>query len=232
MQKVLIYDDNINHCAELQKLLVQYGVSDIETAQTYEAAVYLLNTKKFTVLFLDIELENGQSGIAFAAQFQKQFPDAALVYITAHIRYCEEIFVTTPTAFLLKPFTAEKVKRTMEIISQKKEKISITLTFGKKIIRIPLTQVAYMESIHRHLLIFDSGDSCIGEYYGIRLDDVATQLPKNFLRCHQSIIVNMAQIVSFRSYVLTLENGTELPISQSRYKNAKQKYLAYLGETL
>ena len=89
-----------------------------------------------------------------------------------------------------------------------------------------------MESIHRHLLIFDSGDSCIGEYYGIRLDDVATQLPKNFLRCHQSIIVNMAQIVSFRSYVLTLENGTELPISQSRYKNAKQKYLAYLGETL
>ena len=52
MQKILIYDDNISHCAELQELLAQYGVSDIQTAQTYDEAVYLLNTKKFTVLFL------------------------------------------------------------------------------------------------------------------------------------------------------------------------------------
>lgn len=232
MRKILIYDDNINHCLELQELLEQFGAADIEIAQTYHEAVSLLNIKKFTILFLDIELEDGHDGISFAAQFQKQFPDAALVYITAHTKYCEEIFATNPTAFLLKPVTAEKIKRTMKIISQKKETISITLTFGKKLIRIPLTQVAYIESIHRYLMIFDNSGSCIGEYYGIRLDDVDAQLPKSFLRCHQSIIVNMAQIISFHSYVLTLENGTELPISQSRYKNAKQKYLDYLGETL
>ncbi len=233
MQPILIYDDTQAHCTELKALLRSLGEQDIDIAMTYEEAKALLQERRYAVLFLDIELDAKRCGIDFAVAFQQKFPDASLVYITAHIRYCEEIFTTSPSAFLLKPFTEEKVRRVMQIVSQKQHHGEIlTLHAGAHIIRIILDEIAYIETRRRHLLIFDANGSCIGEYYGIRLSEIKEQLPGSFLHCHQSILVNMRQIASFSRYSVTLRCGALLPVSQSRAKAAKQRYLEYLGDLL
>ena len=233
MQPILIYDDTQAHCTELEALLRSLGEQDIGIAVTYEEASALLQERRYAVLFLDIELDAKRCGIDFAAAFQQKFPEASLVYITAHIKYCEEIFSTSPAAFLLKPFSAEKVRRVMQIVSQKRHHGELlTLHAGTHIIRIILDEVAYIETRRRHLMIFDTNGACIGEYYGIRLSEIMEQLPGNFLHCHQSILVNMRQIAAFSRYSVTLHCGTILPVSQSRSKAARQRYLEYLGDLL
>ena len=233
MQQILIYDDNRTHCEMLNDLLASLGEQDVDIAVTADEAAALIRKKNYSVLFLDIELDGGQNGIDFAGAFQKQFPDVSLVYITAHILYCEEIFTTAPTAFLLKPFTIGKLRRVMQIVSQKQNSTEyLMLHAGSRILRIPLGEIAYIESRRRHLVVFGTEGICIGEYYGIRISDIEGQLPSSFLHCHQSILVNMQQIASYSRYALTLRCGTEIPVSQSRAKAVKQRYLEFLGDVL
>ena len=233
MQQILIYDDIRDHCEALRDLLASLGEQDVDIAVTADEAAALIRKRPYSVLFLDIELDGGQNGIDFAGAFQKRFPDASLVYITAHIRYCEEIFTTSPAAFFLKPFTIEKLRRVMQIVSQKQCSTELlTLHAGSRILRIPLGEISYIESRRRHLVLFSTDGTCIGEYYGIRISEIKEQLPSSFLHCHQSILVNMQQIASLSRYTLTLLCGTELPVSQSRSRAVKQRYLEFLGDAL
>lgn len=235
MQRILIYDDSRAHCEMLKELIGQLeGCSaDVRIAVTSDEAKQLLASESFTTVFLDIELENDKNGISFADSLQERFPDISLVYITAHIKYCEDIFETSPAAFLLKPFTLEKVRRVMQIIEFKQQSGgTLKISSGGKMIALPLGNVSYLESIRRRLAVFDLGGKCIGEYYGISLADIQDQLPDSFLHCHQSIYINMKQVLTLRRFSVTLKCGTELPISQSRYKDSKQRYIEFLGDEI
>lgn len=120
MKNILIYDDNISHCLELKMILHNRLEANIDIAVSYAEAQKLLSENVYDIFFIDIELDNRKNGIDFTLEFQKKYPDVSIVYITAHIKYCQEIFLTSPTAFLLKPFTDEGVSRTLHIIEQKK----------------------------------------------------------------------------------------------------------------
>lgn len=235
MQRILIYDDRIEHCNELKKLMEELGepFPKVSVAVNAAEAERLLSRESFTAVFLDIELENENNGITFADRLQKQYPGMRLVFITAHIRYCEDIFATSPDAFLLKPFTLEKVRRVMQIIEYKQQSGGVLkINSGRKMIALPLSDISYIESIRRRLAVFDLSGKCIGEYYGISLADIQEQLPEFFLHCHQSIYINMKQIMTLRRFSLTLKCGTELPISQSRYRESKQRYIDFLGSEI
>ncbi len=51
-----------------------------------------------------------------------------------------------------------------------------------------------------------------------------------FLRIHQSYLVNMLYVRSINSYILTFDNGDQLPVSKARYKEIKGEYLKYSGK--
>ncbi len=53
--------------------------------------------------------------------------------------------------------------------------------------------------------------------------------PLGFLRVHKSYLVNMERIVKFQYNALTLDDGTELPVSQKSYAQQKQVYLQWKG---
>lgn len=49
-----------------------------------------------------------------------------------------------------------------------------------------------------------------------------------FLRCHQSFLVNMRYIRKISSYVMTLTTGQELSVPKARYREVKRRYAEYL----
>ena len=53
---------------------------------------------------------------------------------------------------------------------------------------------------------------------------------KNFVRLHQSFLVNMKYIKSICQYEAVLYNGKSFPIPKARYKNVWDTYVAYRGE--
>lgn len=235
MQQFLICDDNPMDAQVLANLLQQTAGSNcsIRTAAHTEALPELIGDARCDALFLDIELDDS-SGIQFAKEFIKCYPQIPIVFYTAHIRYCEEIFTVSPKALLLKPPTKERVQNVLQILHRLQEKVGyLLLSTGKNNAqRIALHEIAYIENIQRRLTVFHTGGNIIAECYGKKLSEIAAQLGDQFVCCHQSIYVNMQQIADVRRYALHLRNGRELPISQSRFRLVRERWGEFLGESL
>ena len=234
MQRFLICDDTSADAQALAEIL--HAVTECGTDAVFSGAeaMQLAENAPYAALFLDIELAEDSSGICFAKEFERAYPQVPLVFYTGHIRYCEEIFTVSPTALLLKPPTEERVRNVLEILRQKSDRQgSLTLPTGKNTIRIiAFEQISYIESIRRRLTVFDTDGQVLAESYGRKLSEIAPQLEPAFVCCHQSIYVNLQQITSIRRYVLILRNGRELPISQSRFLTVRKCWVDYLGENL
>lgn len=93
---------------------------------------------------------------------------------------------------------------------------------------IPVDQVTYIESLHKKTWFYTSG-----EQYNISftLKDLHLRLPKTFLRIHRSYIINMDCIERISrdfssNLVITLIDGTELPVSQT-YLNEVRTILGF-----
>ncbi|MCD7837235.1 MAG: LytTR family transcriptional regulator [Lachnospiraceae bacterium] len=53
---------------------------------------------------------------------------------------------------------------------------------------------------------------------------------RQFLRCHQSFLVNMKYIEDICHYKIILYDGKVLPIPKARYKEVWNAYVTYIGE--
>ncbi|MCC0650303.1 LytTR family DNA-binding domain-containing protein, partial [Clostridioides sp. ZZV15-6598] len=53
-----------------------------------------------------------------------------------------------------------------------------------------------------------------------------------FVRCHKSFIVNLSYVENIKPNIAILESGEEVPISRYRYKEVKEKFLKFLGDTI
>lgn len=95
--------------------------------------------------------------------------------------------------------------------------------------RVNFSDILYFESCKRVVTLFTK--TKIIKFYG-KLGDVINLLPKSsFIRCHQSYIVNMAEITeldkALRSFRLT--NGTSIEISKSYYALSVDEYERFTG---
>ena len=63
------------------------------------------------------------------------------------------------------------------------------------------------------------------------LNDMEKELDNNeFLRIHQSYLVNMKHIEKVSRYEVSLTNGVKLEIPKARYGFVEKAYVSYKGE--
>ena len=234
---ILIYDDDPEHGESLAKLLRdQLGGSStgIDVVCNKNDAIRLLDQNAYYIIFLDIMLDDDKNGIEIGRMIREKHKASSLVYITAYIKYCEEIFVNSPDAFLLKPFSEESVKRTLDIIRRKNRSADhICIGAGKNAIEnIALDNIVYIESSSRRLRFFGPNMNPMYQFYNIKLTEILPKLPDYFVRCHQSIVVNMNAVKRIERYFFVMENGREIPISQGRFAETRMKYLEFLGDRI
>ncbi len=234
--RILIYDDDLNACITLQEMLKkEFFLQNYEilTATSLnEAEVY--TQKGVSILFQDIELKDTENGIEFAKNIKKNNPDLLVIFITAHIKYCEEMFEASPIGFVLKPFTNEKIKRTIQIIQNnliKSDYLSISNS-KDNIIRIPLNEVAYLENQGRKIYVYGLHRTIIHIVGGIKLSNIVEQLPDYFIRCHHSYCVNLNMVRGIKRYQFTLDSNISVPISQSQFIFAKETFVNFMGDKL
>lgn len=92
--------------------------------------------------------------------------------------------------------------------------------------KVRLDDVYYFTSSGRKCIIVNKNSD--GEFYS-KLDEVETQLNSDdFIRVHQSYIVNIRYIKSLTKDGLTMSNGLFVPVSQRRYGDVKSKFMKYL----
>ena len=69
-------------------------------------------------------------------------------------------------------------------------------------------------------------------YFAAKLDHIAEQLSSDFIRCHQSYLVNMHMIRQFdsKNHTFWLQSNEEIPISRRAYKETKECYEMFLNK--
>ena len=189
---------------------------------------------RYSIIFLDINM-NGGDGIQTAEMIRKHSDDIFIVFVTAFIDYSLEGYKVGALRYLLKTsdnFEAS-ISECMDVIIEKMDYNTSYKNFHFRECpkSIAIDRIMYIESsLHRLEFHIMEGHVKIYTMYGT-LNNIEQELDSDdFLRIHQSYLINMKYIKSIRNKIVILENGKEFIIPKARYRDVKTRFIVYKGE--
>lgn len=133
-----------------------------------------------------------------------------------------------PEALLLKPYTAEDARRTLEDIISKMnmegglDSGTFAINTREERQTIPFTRIYYLEAKEKKIFVRTVREEW--GYYG-SLEEAGKRLPQTFARCHRSYFVNTDHIVDvdLNNNMVLLDHGIRIPFSRC-YRKAMKEY--------
>lgn len=236
MYKIAICDDDeltLTHLYEmLSDILSEPGnpVFNIEKfSNTTELfACISRNPSAFHLLLLDIEMQEGISGMELAHQLRELKNRVSIIFITGSEEYLKEGYSVQPVHFLLKPVSRQTLSDALNMDLQNNYlPKSITLEVGKRFVNLDLEYLLYIESVNHTLFIHTETETIT---VTLPLNRLMELLPADsFCRCHKSYIVNMRHIADLQPSQITLKNGHALPIGRSYQRDAHTRFVRFLN---
>lgn len=234
MFEIFVCDDDIN-ITEFLKFFIMKHFGDESKVVTMNRCQELIGMVEMNehvpdVLIMDINLKDG-NGIDTVKHLQKLYPKLKVIYLTGIINYATAIFETNPSYFLLKPINentlCDAITKVKKEIEQDKSDSIVIKTNGSEVI-LYRRDIMYIESQGRKLILYMS-DGKRNEIYE-KMDIFQNQLGGSFIRSHKSFLINMKYIIERTNKEFYLSDGKVLPISKPNLKEAKIKFISYLGE--
>lgn len=234
---IVVCDDDVRMCESIQSIIrkkyEKYTVGKIDDILSYYKKLERKEIEAPDMMIMDIcwdhGADNNSDGIKMSVKLQNLYPRLKIIFLTGFINYATDIFDAKPSAFLVKPVNEEKLYNTIEKIAKeiKEEEKSdiLTLPNGGGAINVKIADILYLESDRHELILHMSSEE---QHVWMKLEEMMPQLPDYFLRIHQSFAVNAKYIQKFGNMNVSLTNGLELPVSRSRYKQAKEGFFDYL----
>ena len=196
------------------------------------------------LLFLDIQMPR-LTGFELLEILEEP---PLIIFTTAYDQYAIKAFEKNATDYLLKPFSRDRMDMALQKAREKfqqkvpvrKELESLLATsgeakelldrlvvkWGSKIRVIPAEQVVYFESQDDYVMIYTAQEKFLKQLTMKYLEDHLD--PSDFIRIHRSYIARVDQIAQLEhftkdTYVAIMKNGAKLKVSDSGYKNLKEK---------
>lgn len=240
MLKIAICDDEKVFGQHLKKI-----VSDYLDRQNIQYEIYLfysgedflelsMDMAKYQIVFLDINMDK-LDGIETAKQLRVLCKDTFVVFVTAFINYALAGYEVDAIRYILKN-SLNLVKSVNECIDAILEKMRYEIkiqkfTFKEGTKNINEDNIVYIESNLHELFFYLMKNEIEVKRMNETLNNVENILSNtNFVRIHQSYLVNMKYIKSMKLQKAILLDGTELPIAKPRYKKARKTFADYKGE--
>ena len=196
MYRIGICDDGENVCTSIENMLLQYAEEknlQVDTNVWYSGESlrdYLASGGWLDLLFLDIELFQ-MTGIEVGGYIRNRLDNMSLqiVYISGKASYAQQLFKTQPLDFLVKPILQEQIGEVMDMALKiiKKRNDRFEFQQGKERYYVPMGDIVYMVSERRKIKVVTT--KAAFEFYG-KLKEAAKCLTEDFIRIHQSYIVN------------------------------------------
>lgn len=240
MFRIAICDDEILFTEELKELISGYMmekglVFEIDTYSSGEALTGLgIEVVKYTAVFLDINMEK-VDGIMAAEKIREVSREVFIVFVTAYVNYSLEGYRLDAVRYLLKGNTnfQSTVNECMDAIM---DKLNYTVAkrefdFKEGTKEVSLERLLYIESklqkLEFHVMEDDMKIYTMYETLNALEDRLAAN---EFIRIHQSYLVNIKYIKNVARYKVVLTNGVELVIPKARYTYVKEQFISYQGE--
>lgn len=173
------------------------------------------------------------TGIQAARELRWNQPDAQIIFATSESSYALESFDVNPINYILKPIGKEKLFSTLDLalsrvdISNEKS-ICIKVKGGMQTLR--LDEILYIE-YRNHVVSYHMSDGELVATPTLRIGFAeyleGSHPGKDFVRCHESIAVNIAAIDKLTKTDITLRGGERIPVAKSRYSEVMDSYMDY-----
>ncbi len=246
---ITICDDEAVQRENLRNIILEQ-IPDASILECQKAEEALGCAAESQILFLDIDTGTEMDGMDAARVINQRkegegrlYSLPLIVFITGFPERMREAFGVHAFYFLEKPIRREillpvlkETVKTAEMIfaeSRKKPSTenSLTIKTGDRVILLPYHQILYAESAGREQILhvsrlYQNREEVV---YPGSMDELETQLPKDFYRIHRGYIVNMSFITGYGKNGVELSVGSRLLISRYKYKEFVERYLHFIG---
>jgi len=231
---IAICDDNIDELSRITILLEDYRL-EIDGSVTYEtftSALELMetmNSRRFDLLLLDI-LMPGITGMDAAKEIRRTDSEIPIIFLTSSREYAVESYRVEARDYILKPARKEEIFPSIskQLAKYKQDDAYLTLKTENGIVKLPFSQIVYVEVINRSVY-FNLVNDEVKKTYGY-LSDYENDLLSDpyFFKSHRSYIVNLRQVSELNKEGFTTKSGKLVPVSRDAYSKTKAAYMKYL----
>lgn len=238
MIHIAICDDNLSDTERIEEqlLLLQSKFTEkLEINVFYSGESFcraIDDNCPFDIVLMDIEM-NGIDGITAGKKLRADDENdlVLLLYISSYDNYFRQLFDVQPYSFIEKPINSNEfydklekaINKTLRRRQDGKRQVLPICQRNSEVL-IPFHKILYLESRIRKICLFTT-DGMI-EYYST-LNKEEQKLSNQFIRTHQSYIVNLHHVKIVASEGITLVNNIIIPISSSRKSSVKNHYMEY-----
>ena len=226
MLNFVLCDDSKSALNKLSKLLEAIIIENkldgeivFSTQSPNELIKYVKNDPvDVAILDIDFDNDNDTAGLEIANTIRKHDKNIYIIFITAHLEFGLVAYKYKTFDYIAKPVTYERLAQTIlrlyEDASDDNPKY-IRLDNNKTI--IPENSIKYIQKEGMKLIF--TTDTRTYEVYN-SFNKLQPQLPKQFVRCHKSYIVNLDKInnIDFTTNIISFSNNDKCYIGP-KYKN-------------
>lgn len=229
--RIAIVEDEAIIAQNLFELVTELGYEVFEPAGNYSEGLELIENYKPDLLLLDIRLGKNQEGIDLGRIINEKYK-IPFIYITANSdrETVQSAKLTSPAAYIIKPFTKNDLYAAIEIASigyesrrmpQINNSNIVFLKEGNVIKKINRDDILFVESEHVYVKVYTSVRSFL---YRCGLQQFLEELNHpDFIQTHRSYFVNMQHVNEINQNYIRTENY-KIPVSRS-YRNAIKQYI-------
>jgi DNA-binding LytR/AlgR family response regulator len=177
------------------------------------------------VAFVDIRLGDADGIDLVKRLFEGR--DTRVIYVTAYVEYCSDVYETEHSYFLTKPVTDEKLENALRKAVKELGMRRNTVALAKKgsAARIPADDILFFESSYRKVTAHtDSREITVYS----TLAGIMEMTDERFVQCHKSFLVNLNRVSSMEPAYFVMDNGAHVPISRGMAAGTRKKFFAFL----
>jgi DNA-binding LytR/AlgR family response regulator len=222
--KVLLVDDEYLALSFLESYLTQ--ISDIEIigkATSGIQALEILNRETVDLLFLDIQMPI-LSGINLIKTLDTL---PSIILTTAYSDYAVEAFELKVDDYLLKPYSFERLLKSIQKIREKRHNFStvknadfvenneifLNIKTEGRLVKLKLDDILYIESLGEHVYYVTSELRLVSLQSLKKLEEELSK--STFVRVHKSFIVNKNKVFALEGNMIEV-GKFKIPISREK----------------
>lgn len=226
MINIAVIDDDKNFCDEFKTRLLninrEFGVDCF-----YDVPSFIDLAGNYDIAFIDIML-NKANGIDLASELIGKNPSVKIVFISVEKDFFQDVYSAEHIYFLVKPISDEHLKKSLELCCESINKQYIYIKHKNETVAVNLDNVAYFEGMLKKTIVHYLDMST--EILGRPLSNIQDMLKNtNYIRVHQSYIINMSRIIKFTKKKVYLLDR-EIPISRKYSLETAKSITRFLGQ--
>lgn len=238
--RILIVEDDAIIGESIHMHLESLGHAPFPPVDSEEEAMNIMSEHEVDLAFLDIRLNDGDSGIHLARYIDEQHR-IPYIFLTAYTddSTLAEVGQTRPSGFIVKPFRKNDMKAAISIATLNRmmqeqtvdpeaqastslagQVDHVFVNVGGEWERVEIADILYLISAHVYTEIHTvHGKKITRRSLTQLVDDLE---PHGVMRIHRSVAVNLRKVQGFDSHLLRV-GDREFPISATYKRKVKDR---------